>query len=42
MNSERFDMSSVFDRELNEAIVIADISNSYYHRTEATKQRSGS
>jgi hypothetical protein len=29
MNSERFDMSSALDRELNEAIVNADISNSY-------------
>ena len=29
MNSERFDMSSAFDRELNEAIVNADINNSY-------------
>jgi len=29
MNSERFDMSSALDRELNEAIVNADISNFY-------------
>ena len=29
MNSERFDMSLALDRELNEALVNADISNSY-------------